>query len=143
MKLQIIYLAMLSLPIEGMRWLSTQRAEQQAAGGACGSDWLHRLLSVTLCATLQRKAGGGKLLSSGENHMKYSDDEGDGMGMHDDMDDLDGGTPIAVANPSPLLLYYMYFVPGTALYNDLQYHTANVNPLRQPLSGRRLRLRRS
>ena len=29
---------------------------------------------------------------SGDNHMRYSDDEGDGMGNHDDLDDLDGGT---------------------------------------------------
>ncbi len=45
---------------------------------------------------LQRKTGGNKSLSSGENHMKYSDDEGDGVGMHDDLDDLDGGTAITL-----------------------------------------------
>ncbi len=35
--------------------------------------------------------------------MKYSDDEGDGVGMHDDMDDLDGGTVINLCQ-TPLLL---------------------------------------
>jgi hypothetical protein len=29
--------------------------------------------------------------------MKYSDDEGDGMGGQDDMDDLDGGTALMCA----------------------------------------------
>lgn len=38
--------------------------------------------------------------------MKYSDDEGDGVGMHDDLDDLDGGTPITLANPSDAALIY-------------------------------------
>ena len=41
---------------------------------------------------LQRKSGAGKSHSSGDNHMRYSDDEGDGMGNPDDLDDLEGGT---------------------------------------------------
>ena len=47
-------------------------------------------------ALLQRKGGAGRSLSSGEN-MKYSDDDGDGMGGQDDMDDLDGGTALMCA----------------------------------------------
>ncbi len=36
--------------------------------------------------------------------MKYSDDEGDGVGMHDDLDDLDGGMAINLRNIPPVLL---------------------------------------
>ena len=46
---------------------------------------------VNIPMLLQRKGAGAKSLSSGDNHMKYSDDEGDGMGNADDMDDLEGG----------------------------------------------------
>ncbi|CAK0737369.1 hypothetical protein CVIRNUC_000901 [Coccomyxa viridis] len=44
-----------------------------------------------LQSTKKRKSGAGKSHSSGDNHMRYSDDEGDGMGNPDDLDDLEGG----------------------------------------------------
>ena len=80
-----------------VRWSNKHGHDLQryslSTGSTCASlKWLS--------PSLQRKSNGNKSLSSGENHhMKYSDDEGD-VGMHDDMDDLDGGTSHPLLHPS-------------------------------------------
>jgi len=87
------------------------------AGQGYGSSILDVLVAMTISLSectvparvliflmlLQRKGAGAKSISSGDNHMKYSDDEGDVMGNADDMDDLEGGmTSPSQSSLSPL-----------------------------------------